>query len=92
MTRVMKGPNGGRPMLECTRARAGAGCEYRAMHLQAVEEAITANVTYLAGTAPSGRNDLDTERERLEAREATEQQIGNVIDAIASGAPSPSLK
>ena len=93
MTRVMKGRKGGRPKLVCTRAKAGAGCEYRAVSLEAVEDTITANMAFLAGTAPSGSDDLDEAWESLEtAQAATEDQIENLINAIAAGSSSPALK
>jgi hypothetical protein len=93
MTRVVKGPNGGRPRLVCTRAKAGAGCEYKAVLLEAVEDAVLANAGFLAGTAPTGRGDLDEAWERLETvLGATEEQIENLIDAIAAGNKSPMLK
>jgi Recombinase zinc beta ribbon domain/Recombinase len=93
MTRVMKGRKGGRPKLVCTRAKAGAGCEYRAVSLDAVEDTIAANMAFLAGTAPSGSDDLDEAWECLEAAQAaTEEQIENLINAIAAGSSSPALK
>jgi hypothetical protein len=93
MTRVMKGRKGGRPKLICTRAKAGAGCKYQAVSLEAVEDALTANVAFLAGTAPSDGGDLDDAWQRLQTTQAaTEEQIENLIDAIAAGNSSPLLK
>jgi hypothetical protein len=93
MTRVMKGRKGGRPKLVCTRAKAGAGCEYHAVSLEVVENAIAANVAFLAGTAPSGSDGLDVAWERLEtARAATGEHIDNLINAIAAGNGSPALR
>jgi DNA invertase Pin-like site-specific DNA recombinase len=92
MTRVMKGPRGGRHKLVCTRAKAGAGCEYHAVDLQAVESVVVENANFLAGTAPTGDDSLDAQWESLEnAIGATEEQIGNVLDAIAAGNNSPAL-
>lgn len=93
MTRVMKGRKGGRPKLVCTRAKAGAGCQYQAVALDAVEDAIVSNAGFLAGTAPSGSSDLDEVWVSLETGlEATQEQIENLIDAIAIGNNSPTLK
>jgi DNA invertase Pin-like site-specific DNA recombinase len=43
MTRVFKGKKGGPPRLVCTKAKAGAGCRYRAVLLPAVERALKDN-------------------------------------------------
>lgn len=93
MTRVMKGQKAGRPKLICTTAKAGAGCKYQAIDLDAVEGAIASNAGFLAGTAPTGNAGLDDEWEALETGlEATREQIDNLIDAIAGGNSSPAIK
>ncbi|RQZ94330.1 recombinase family protein [Burkholderia cenocepacia] len=93
MTRVMKGaaPKGGRPKLICTKAKAGAGCQYHAVPLENVETAIAENASYITGNVPSGREGLDTELESVEVRiGATRDEIENLIQALAA-APSTAI-
>ena len=56
MTRVFKGsgPKGGRPKLVCTRAKTGAGCQYVALNLETLEQAIREGLPRLIDEAPSG--------------------------------------
>jgi DNA invertase Pin-like site-specific DNA recombinase len=93
MTLVNKGPKGGRKGLACSRAKEGAGCRYRMVPYQTVEDAFRANVEQLIANAPAGDGG-----ERIDAEiEATEQSIdgmqealGNLLDALAAG-PSPAI-
>lgn len=59
MTRVFKGsgPKGGLPKLICTRAKAGAGCEYHSVRLPAVEKALLDAAATL-GNPPAPDEDL----------------------------------
>ncbi|MCO1460191.1 recombinase family protein [Burkholderia multivorans] len=91
MTRVTKGPNGGRPKLVCTKAKAGAGCQYHAVTLDNVEEAIVANASYITGNVPSGREGLDDELDAAEVSiAATHEEIENLLSVLAS-APSAAV-
>lgn len=90
MTRVMKGRHS-KPRLVCTKAKAGAGCTYKSVILEQVEETIFGEVDILVATAPSGSTDIDKRLEELEVVEGQlKEQIGNLVDAIASS-PSPVL-
>ncbi|WP_081070768.1 recombinase family protein [Burkholderia anthina] len=93
MTRVTKGsgPKGGKPKLICTKAKAGAGCQYHAVPLENVETAIVENASFIAGTVPSGREGLDTDLDMAEVRiAATQDEIENLLQALAA-APSTAI-
>ncbi|PRH34997.1 recombinase family protein [Burkholderia gladioli] len=86
MTRVMKGagPKSGKPKLVCTKAKAGAGCQYHAVPLDSVETAVISNASYVTGTVPSGRDGLDSDLDAAEVRiEATQDEIENLLRALA---------
>lgn len=90
MTRVMKGKHS-KPRLVCTKAKAGAGCTYKSVILEQVEEVIIGEADVLIATAPSGSTDIDTRLEEMEVVEGQlKEQIGNLVDAIAAS-PSPIL-
>lgn len=92
MTRVSKGPNGGRPRLVCVRAKNGAGCTYRAVPLEQVEAAILGNIGQIIGEAPSGDAGLDEQWDTLETRlVAVTDALSNIFEAIETGGPSPAL-
>lgn len=91
MTRVQKGPKGGRPRFVCVKAKAGAGCAYVGIPQDAIEAALVANAEYLAGTMPTGDEDIDADMLRAEATlGGIEDGISNLIDAITVN-PMPSL-
>ncbi|WP_175657649.1 recombinase family protein [Burkholderia vietnamiensis] len=93
MTRVTKGsgPKGGKPKLICTKAKAGAGCQYHAVPLENVETAIVENASFIAGTVPSGREGLDADLDAAEVRiAATQDEIENLLQALAA-APSTAI-
>jgi DNA invertase Pin-like site-specific DNA recombinase len=93
MTRVNKGsgPKTGKPKLVCTRAKAGAGCEYKSVILENVEDAIIANASYLSGTAPTGKDELDHQLERVEAAlDGAHESIDNLVSVLAQS-PSPAI-
>lgn len=93
MTRVFKGAKGGKPKLVCSMAKVGAGCEYRGVNVDDVEQAIADDIGFLTGSAPVGDDHLDAELEGLETLQAAiVDQLENVADAIASGADSPTLR
>lgn len=74
MTRVMKGPKGGRPKLVCATAKAGAGCRYRSVDLGQIEITLRADLDAVLAEGPSGNAVLDAEvadlRARLDAEDA----------------------
>ncbi|MDI7925244.1 recombinase family protein, partial [Ferirhizobium litorale] len=83
MTRVYKGKKGGRPYLICTRAKSGAGCRYRQVKVDAVEDAIIRYAGFIAGHVPSPDGQAQAELEGLQmAHEAVRDQIENILDAI----------
>lgn len=84
MTRVNKGgKKGGKPYLVCTTAKAGAGCEYRQVHIAAVEEAIIRNAGWLNASLPSTDGALQIEYDRATAaEEAVNDEIERLVGAI----------
>ncbi|WP_334150941.1 recombinase family protein [Hyphomicrobium sp.] len=93
MTRVYKGPKGGKPKLVCTKAKVGAGCSYQAVNVEDVERAIRDDIAFLIGTAPTGDEGLDAEMERLETtQEAIDEMLRNIADSIALGGDSATLR
>jgi DNA invertase Pin-like site-specific DNA recombinase len=98
MTRVNKGSTGkgGKPKLVCTKAKAGAGCSYVSVSLDAVEFALVTNAALLAADVPSGDEKLDERLSQvLDAIDATEGVIGNLLEVLeggASGAVSGKLR
>jgi DNA invertase Pin-like site-specific DNA recombinase len=91
MTRVNKGPNGGRPKLVCTKAKAGAGCKYHSVSLQVVESELRRQRDRLVGEAPKAV-DHSNEIERLEVLlDELKEQTENLAQAIAEK-PSTALR
>ncbi len=95
MTRVMKGNGvkGGRPKLVCAKAKAGGGCQYRAVDLGRVEEAILDNLDYLLGSMPSGSRGLDKAISDTEtALSVLRDQAAELAEEIASGNRSEAVR
>jgi len=96
MTRVTKGATvkAGKPYLVCSRAKAGGGCTYRAVHLAGVEAAIRDGVDVLVGECPmpgEAGSALDDQIRGLENEVgAINDEIGRLIDALRLGG-SPTL-
>ena len=93
MTRVTKGsgPKAGRPYLVCARAKAGAGCLYRAVPMDDVEQAIVDRFWIIAATPPA---DPDAQGERLGALQADLEAAGAAVERLTSAIaldPLPSL-
>lgn len=94
MTRVNKGRKGGTPYLVCTKAKAGAGCDYNAVKLVMVEYGILhAGTRALVHDVPTGDPEVD-----LKLRMATDDWsdlqgvIKRLTDEIANGNPSPAIR
>jgi hypothetical protein len=82
MTRVMKGAKGGVPRLVCTKAKAGAGCTYRAIKLRDVERAFVENAAQL-GKPPIAQSGLAEEVDAAdEALYLVQKQIEGLVNAI----------
>jgi DNA invertase Pin-like site-specific DNA recombinase len=92
MTRVNKGGRGGKPYLVCTKAKVGAGCDYRQVKLELVESAIVSMGTYLHGVTPSPNADYEERyRASLINSEAVEEEIQNLVATLARGTPSKAV-
>jgi DNA invertase Pin-like site-specific DNA recombinase len=77
MTRVNKGQGNGRAYLVCTTAKAGGGCEYRSVHVEAVDAAIFANHVELCIDPPGGDAIEAAIRQELAGVRAN---IGSIVD------------
>ena len=92
MTRVSKGPSGGRPRLVCTKAKRKAGCDYKQVVLENVEEAIRENIREIVGNAPVPDENLEASWQKTSADiEVTTDGISNILEEIARGNSSPAL-
>ncbi len=92
MTRVYKGraAKAGKPKLVCTRAKAGAGCQYVSVDLAAVEAALLNDGPEALQDVPAGGRGeaLDGRRDRLAAEiDGTRQLASDLADALVA-APS----
>lgn len=87
MTRVQKG-RGSRPKLVCTRARAGAGCEYHSVSMSDVEWSVRGALPWLADRYPTGDNRVDELAEKVRRAETGLQHI---VDELAEHGRSPAL-
>jgi DNA invertase Pin-like site-specific DNA recombinase len=87
MTRVMKGSagKGGSPKLVCTKAKAGAGCEYRGVPLPAVERALVAHAASFR-KVPIAETMLAEEIAAAdEELYRVAKQVEEIVDAIERG-------
>ncbi len=68
MTRVSKGPRGGKPYLVCTRAKTGAGCQYVSVDYNQIEKAFLDQIEGVCGNMPlgDGSTEIDGEIDQLE--------------------------
>jgi DNA invertase Pin-like site-specific DNA recombinase len=88
MTRVQKGSTSkaSAPYLVCAKAKAGAGCQYKAIRMENVEQAIVAegSLVELLATIPTGDDSTDARLAELEAGlDAAQEQAQRVTQAIA---------
>lgn len=95
MIRVNKGATGkgGKPYLICSRAKAGAGCAYKSVGLDAVEAKMRQSFYELSeALLAEGSEDLAIEIDRLEATAgALDELLENTVSAIATQGASPIL-
>lgn len=93
MTRINKGRSNGTPYLVCVTARAGGGCAYRQVRIDAVERAVRAGGGRLVADMPSQSPADDARLASLEAgRDALREQAEALLDEIAAGNASPLLR
>lgn len=93
MTRVAKGSRS-RPSLVCVRAKTRAGCTYRSVRIDRLEEAIVERLPARLRDAPAGERDPMLDREVIDRSEALERlviELGNVESAIRQGGEVPVL-
>lgn len=92
MLRVAKGAKSGPPKFVCTKAKAGAGCQYVGVRVPEVEQALATNASWIAAHAPSGNEHIDEKlKSATTALQEVETRIAHLITAIASGASGPSI-
>jgi DNA invertase Pin-like site-specific DNA recombinase len=80
MTRVVKGKKGGAPRLVCVKAKAGAGCRYRAVSLPDVERALTENIWQFR-KPPIAESTLASE---IDAADEALYHTGKQIEALVN--------
>jgi len=93
MTRVMKGSRS-RPALVCARAKTKAGCTYKSVRIDLVEEAIVGRLPERLRDAPAGERDATLDAGVENARAAlgdVADRIERVLDAIEQGGDSRTL-
>ncbi|WP_296814781.1 recombinase family protein [Brevundimonas sp.] len=80
MTRVTKGPKGGRPYLVCAKAKRGADCVYHTVPVEAVEEALRRDRVSIIEGHPVAD---DAVAETREALRQAEREIDAVVEERA---------
>lgn len=86
VTRITKNQAKGWVYLACQRAKAGAGCTYKASHYSAVETAFLSNASWLLSFPPSSRTDLDEEENATTANlDAVEVELRRLLKLVAGG-------
>ena len=94
MTRVMKGGSSraGKSYLVCAKAKAGAGCTYRAVPQGTLEAALVDRLGVLIAVPPEGDHGAADRAAALRVElAALDSAIRNLVDALA-GQPSPALR
>lgn len=90
MTRVSK-TKGSTAYLVCAAAKAGAGCEYRSVRLDQIEQTLWFNLDGLVSNPPFPDESDEADRQNnINALAAIEDSIENIIEAI-SKRPLPRL-
>lgn len=84
MTRVTKGSRkkAGKPYLVCSKAKAGAGCDYHAVKLDAVEDALQRNAGWLANQCPTPGKEGAGLDARIETKALEVEQLGEEIERL----------
>ena len=93
MTRVMKGSRS-RPALVCARAKTKAGCTYKSVRIDIVEDAIVERLPARLRDAPAGERDAALDADVDNARAAlgdVADRIDRVLKAIEQGGDSRTL-
>ncbi|EKF16858.1 recombinase family protein [Nitratireductor pacificus] len=94
MLRVNKGggPKGGYPYLVCSRAKAGAGCQYHGVRIDRIEPRIVEAYEHLARDMPVGSKTVEDVAKRLEKeREALTKRIARYVEFLEVG-PSEAVR
>lgn len=83
MTRVFKGPNGGKPFLVCTRAKSGAGCTYRTVRYEDVEAALLKGYEQLIEGMPHPDERIERELRRAQVNlDAIEDRLSELMSLL----------
>lgn len=94
MTRINKGagPKQVKPYLVCSRAKVGAGCEYKQVRLENIEHAIAHHVEEFWGGLPSPDTALQIKwEELLVQRDVLLEEIDRLVEAVARSGHSQAL-
>ncbi len=96
MTRVSKGSRlkAGKPYLVCTKAKAGAGCAYRAVRMEDVERALIENASYLTAMVPAPTEDGDVQAKLRSVEigiDALQEELSNLLDELGRS-PSAAIR
>lgn len=83
MTRVTKGsgPKGGKPFLVCVKAKQGAGCVYRSVRMDLIEEALVGYAGMIVGEAPAPDAEGDLLKE-LQGMWFALSEMGDQIETL----------
>lgn len=93
MSRVDKGKRS-RPSLVCARAKSRAGCTYKAVRVELIEEVILERLPERLRDAPAGERDPELDRQIINAEEERDrlaEELANVESAIRAGGDVPRL-
>ncbi|THK37506.1 recombinase family protein [Ensifer sp. MPMI2T] len=94
MTRINKGstPKQAKPFLVCSRAKVGAGCDYKQVRMENVEHAILHHAEELLGGLPSPTEGLQAKWEELLVhRDVIHDEIERLVEAVARAGHSKAL-
>lgn len=96
MTRVSKGAKAkaGKPYLVCAKAKAGAGCNYRAVRLEGVERCLRENAAIIVQRVPAPVDGSDLQEKLTEVeinKDATSEAIQRLLQLLMRE-PSPALR
>lgn len=93
MQRVNKGgKKGGTPFLVCSKAKVGAGCDYRTVAVCDVQDAVISKAQLLLAAVPSPVDDLQEEWQSLSLQaDALDEDLERIVSAIAATGHSKAL-